>query len=182
MLSSLVLGEGLRRHPYMRVDSRAERKKNALCLPGALREPGAPSQPLLAGFLRSFSGLGCSWSASGGDGGSGSSRQSGSGPRRWRSLSRASAGSTCRTLADAAGGAAQGWLLLLQRAAGGGRPTRVPTRGVTSVLKLHSLGVLTRVASGSLCSSSASLLEPPKEKSCVERRGWCVTQSSWGSR
>lgn len=104
------------------------------------------------------------------------------GPRRWRSLSRASAGSTCRTLADAAGSAAQGWLLLLQRAAGGGRPTRVPTWGVTSVLKLRSLGVLKRVASGSLCSASASLLEPPKEKSCVERRGWYVTQSGWGSR
>lgn len=38
------------------------------------------------------------------------------GPRRWRSLSRASAWSTCRTLADAAGSAAQGWILLLQRA------------------------------------------------------------------
>lgn len=166
----------------MRVDSRAERKKNAPCLPGARPEPGAPSQPLVAGFLRSFSGLGCSGSASGGDGGRGSSGRSGSGPRRWRSLSRASAGSTCRTLADAAGSAAQGWRLLLQRAAGGGRPSRVPTRWVTSVLKLHSLGVLKTVASGSLCSSSASLLEPPKEKSCVGRRGWYVTQSSGGSR
>lgn len=66
---------------YIRGDSRAKRKKNALCLPGVRPDPGAPSQPLVAGFQRSRGGLGCSWSASGGDGGSGGGRQSGSGGR-----------------------------------------------------------------------------------------------------
>lgn len=41
------------------------------------------------------------------------------GPRWWRSLSRASAWSTCCAQADAAGSAALGWLLLLQSATGG---------------------------------------------------------------
>lgn len=41
------------------------------------------------------------------------------GPRWWRSLSRASAWSTCCAQADAAGSAALGWLLLLQSAARG---------------------------------------------------------------
>nr|XP_024644478.1 uncharacterized protein LOC105468892 [Macaca nemestrina] len=58
-----------------------KRKKKALCLPGARSEPCAPRQPLLEGFLRSRSGLGCSWSASVGDGGSGDSRQNGCGAR-----------------------------------------------------------------------------------------------------
>lgn len=64
-------GGGAPEVSYCRGDPRAERKKNARCLPGARPEPGAPSQPLLSGSPRSRSGLGCSWGASGDDGGSG---------------------------------------------------------------------------------------------------------------
>lgn len=190
MLPVPVLGEGLRRYPTAVVDSQAERMKTALCLPGARPEPGAPSQPLLAGFLRSRAGLGCSWSASDGDGGSGGRRQSGSGARGGGALARASAGSTCRARADAAGSAAQGRFLLLQRAARrgaawrgggvGGGPNRAQTLWVIWSVELRGLGVQARVASGSLCSASASFWELRKEKSCAWRRGWCVTQREAG--
>lgn len=150
---------------YIRGDSRAERKKNALCLPGARPEPGAPSQPLLAGFLRSFSGLGCSWSASGGDEGSSGSRQSGSGPaavalalprQRLEHVPHSGRRSWKRSAGLAPTPAAHG--------AEGGRTTRAPTQWVTSVLKPRSLGVQARVASGSLCSSSASLRSRGKRR------------------
>lgn len=182
MPSSPVLGEGFRRYPTCVLTLELKERKprcayqvRALSLaPPASRSSRASCAPLAA--LAAAGALAVAMEAAVAVG------RAAPGPRRWRSLSRASAGSTCRTLADAAGSAAQGWLLLLQRAAGDGRTTRAPTRWVTSVSKPHSLGVQKRVASGSLCSSSASLPEPPKEKSCVGRRGWCVTQEQLGEQ
>jgi hypothetical protein len=86
-----ALGEGLWRHPTsLLVTLQMTERKTALCLPGARPEPCAPGQPLLASFLRFRSGLGCCWSASGGDGSRGGSQQNGCGVRGGgaRSLAR----------------------------------------------------------------------------------------------
>lgn len=147
-------------------DSRAARKKNALCLPGALPEPGASSQRFLAGFLRSRCGLGCSWSARGGGRGGG---QRAPGPEAdcHQHVPR-SADAVERGAGPAATPAARG-----------GGPTRAQNQWVTRVLKPCSVGVQARLAWGSLCSSSASLREPRKKR-CVGRRGCCVTQREAG--
>ncbi|XP_019486413.1 PREDICTED: uncharacterized protein LOC109375477 [Hipposideros armiger] len=130
MLSSPVLGEGLRRYPTCVLTLELKERKTrcayqvrALSLaPPASRSSRASCAPLAA--LAAAGALVVAMEAAVAVG------RAAPGPRRWRSFSRASAGSTCRTLADAAGSAAQGWLLLLQRAAGGGRTTRVPTRTI----------------------------------------------------
>lgn len=64
---------------------------------------------------------------------------------------------------------------------GGAGTAGAQTRWVTWSVEPRSLGVQARGASGSLCSSSASLWEPRKEKSCAWRRGWGVTQREAGA-
>lgn len=181
MLSSPVLGEGLRRDPTCVLTPELKERKTRCAYQVRARSLAPPRQTLLAGFLRSFSGLSCSWRASGGGGGSGGSKQSGSGPAAVAlALPR-------QRLEHVPHSGRRSWkrsagLAPTPAARGGGRHNDQGTR--------DSVGDKCPEASQSRCPGegsprlplqlSALLSQPLKERSCVGRRGWCVTQKAAG--